>query len=303
MSYLATKGQQVATYDPRWLLRVKQRLPVGLCYPTDWSRCSCGKKNATCERAGRETGDLDYYVFNMAMSLQQASEPPYAPRNTSRASATTTRLCPADQHPRPRVFSHLPAAGNHALPSPASSPAAATYGARAGRAAPIDQKLALCPTHWSPPSTSSGQSSTQGPCRLGRAQQRAEELLLGPESTPSRSKKRPRRIRHPAQISLTGSIDLQHSNTQVNKACCARRAIDKGPGSSAAPVSVSPVAVSGVKPKAVSGVTGRARAGRPGTVSRPSRRSPARLRQPYPKKLATPRTQTTTDCPASQCPP
>ena len=115
--------------------------------------------------------------------------------------------------------------------------------------------------------------------------------------------KRPRRIRHPAQISLTGSIDLQHSNTQVNTACCARRAIDKGPGSSAAPVSVSPVAVSGVKPKAVSGVTGRARAGRPGTVSRPSRRSPARLRQPYPKKLATPRSQTTTDYSASQCPP
>ena len=201
---------------------------------------------------------------------------------TCRLPATTH--CPAQPaHPQAHPSSHI---------RRARRPGATT-----------DQKLALCPTQWSPPSTSSCQSSTQGPCRLGRAQQRAEELLLGPESTPSRSKKRPRRIRHPAQISLTGSIDLQHSNTQVNKACCARRAIDKGPGSSAAPVSVSPVAVSGVKPKAVSGVTGRARAGRPGTVSRPSRRSPARLRQPYPKKLATPRSQTTTDYSASQCPP
>ena len=181
---------------------------MGLEDPTDWSRCSCGKTNTTCGRAGRETGDLDYYVFNMAMSLQHAAKPPHAPRNTSCASVTTTRLSPADQHPKPHVFNHLPAAGKHALPSPASSRAADTYGARAGRAPPTDRKLALSPTKWSPPSTSSTQPSTQGPCRLGRAQQRAEELLLGPESTPSRSKKPPRRIRHPAQISLTSSIDL-----------------------------------------------------------------------------------------------
>ena len=33
----------------------------------------------------------------------EATEPPHAPRNPSRASATTTRLCPADQHPKPRL--------------------------------------------------------------------------------------------------------------------------------------------------------------------------------------------------------
>ena len=154
VSYVTTKGQQVATYDPRWLLRVKQRLPVGLWGPTDWSRCSCGNTNTTCGRAGRETGDLDYYVFNMAMSLQKATEPPHAPRNTSRASATTTALHPADQHPRPRVSNYLPAAGGHRPPSTASSRAAATYGARAGRAPLADREPRLSPTQPPPPSTS-----------------------------------------------------------------------------------------------------------------------------------------------------
>ena len=240
------------------------------------------------------------------MSLQQAAEPPNAPRNTSRASATTTRLPPANQHPRPHVFNHLPAAGNHALPSPASSPASSpqqphTARAPAGRhhrpkAGPLPHSM-VTPLHFIVPVLNPGSV----PARPSPAARRGAAPWAGKH--PISVEKRPRRIRHPAQISLTGSIDLQHSNTQVNTACCARRAIDKGPGSSAAPVSVSPVAVSGVKPKAVSGVTGRARAGRPGTVSRPSRRSPARLRQPYPKKLATPRSQTTTDYSASQCPP
>ena len=63
----------------------------------------------------------------------EAKEPPHAPRNTPRASATTTTLHPADQHPSPRVSNYLPAAGGHRPPSTASSPAAATYGARAGR--------------------------------------------------------------------------------------------------------------------------------------------------------------------------
>jgi len=90
------------------------------------------------------------------------------------AFSTTCRLpatthCPAQPaHPQAHPSSHI---------RRARRPGATT-----------DQKLALCPTQWSPPSTSSCQSSTQGPCRLGRAQQRAEELLLGPESTPSRSK-------------------------------------------------------------------------------------------------------------------
>lgn len=246
--------------------------------------------------------DTDYYVLIWECAC---SSPP----TTQTHQPTRHALHPRNdaRHTPPRPYCPrfcIPAGCWRARTAQPSQLTRSSYIRRARRpGATTDQKLALCPTQWSPPSTSSCQSSTQGPCRLGRAQQRAEELLLGPESTPSRSKKRPRRIRHPAQISLTGSIDLQHSNTQVNKACCARRAIDKGPGSSAAPVSVSPVAVSGVKPKAVSGVTGRARAGRPGTVSRPSRRSPARLRQPYPKKLATPRSQTTTDYSASQCPP
>ena len=42
-------------------------------------------------------------------------------------------LCRANRHPSPRVFKYPPAAGGHRPPSPASSRAAATYGARAGR--------------------------------------------------------------------------------------------------------------------------------------------------------------------------
>ena len=84
----------------------------------------------------------------------EATEPPHAPRNTSRASATTTALHPANQHPRARVSNYLPAAGGHRPPSPASSPAAATYGARAGRAPLADRELGLSPTRSPPPSTS-----------------------------------------------------------------------------------------------------------------------------------------------------
>ena len=109
----------------------------------------------------------------------EATEPPHAPRNTSRASATTTRLYPVDQRPSPHVSNYLSAAGEHALPSPASSSATPTYGARAGRAPLADRKLALSHTQWSPPSTSTTQPSAQGPCRLGRAQQPAKKPLLG----------------------------------------------------------------------------------------------------------------------------
>ena len=110
----------------------------------------------------------------------EATEPPHAPRNTSRASATTTALHPADQHPRPRVSNYLPAAGGHRPPSTASSPAAATYGARAGRAPPTDQKLALCPLNGHPPplhraspqprvrAGSAETSSAPRSCSLGR---------------------------------------------------------------------------------------------------------------------------------------
>ena len=99
----------------------------------DWSRCRWGEGSVTCGRASRGISDPDYYVFNMATRLPQAAQPPHAPRNTPRASATTTALHPADQHPRPRVSNYLPAAGGHRPPSTASSRAAATYGARAGR--------------------------------------------------------------------------------------------------------------------------------------------------------------------------
>lgn len=57
----------------------------------------------------------------------------------------------------------------------------------------------------------------------------------------------------------TDSVDLQHSNTEVNTASCAKRAMDKGPGSSAAPVMVAPAAVQWQKPKAVSGASDSAR--------------------------------------------
>ena len=80
----------------------------------------------------------------MAMSLQKATEPPHAPRNTPRASATTTRLCPADQGPIPRVSNYLLAAGRHRPPSIANSPAAASYGARAGRT-PLAKPKSLPP--------------------------------------------------------------------------------------------------------------------------------------------------------------
>ena len=40
VSYVATKGGRVTTYDPRWLLRVNSRLSAHLWGPTDWSRCS-----------------------------------------------------------------------------------------------------------------------------------------------------------------------------------------------------------------------------------------------------------------------
>ena len=103
----------------------------------------------TCGRASQGISDSDYYVFNMATRLPQAAEPPHTLRNTPRASATTTRLCPADQHPRPCVFNHLPAASKHAPPSQASSSAAASYSARAGRtplAGPKSLPLDTCDT-------------------------------------------------------------------------------------------------------------------------------------------------------------
>ena len=74
----------------------------------------------------------------------EAAEPPYLPRNASRASTTTTALRPAPQHPKTYVFSRLPAAGRHTRRSTANSPPAATPGARAGRT-PLAEPKSLPP--------------------------------------------------------------------------------------------------------------------------------------------------------------
>ena len=96
-------------------------------------------------------------------------------RNTRHTHAT--RLRPAPQQPKTRVFKHLPAAGKHARGSPATSPLAATAGARTGRTPLADREPRLSPTRSPSPSTSTTQPSAQGPYRLGRAQKHAEKLL------------------------------------------------------------------------------------------------------------------------------
>jgi len=70
----------------------------------------------------------------MAMRLWEAAEPTNTRASAAHASATRTRLGPANQHPSSHVSNLLPAAGGHRPPSRASSPAAATQCARAGRA-------------------------------------------------------------------------------------------------------------------------------------------------------------------------
>ena len=55
----------------------------------------------------------------------------------------TTKLRPAPQQPKNRVFNRLPAAGGHTWGSPATPPPAATAGARAGRTPLGDQANAL----------------------------------------------------------------------------------------------------------------------------------------------------------------
>ena len=80
----------------------------------------------------------------MATSLQKATEPPHAPRNTPRASATTTRLCPINQDPIPRVSGRLQPAYRHTRRRPANSPPAASYGARHGHT-PLAEPKSLPP--------------------------------------------------------------------------------------------------------------------------------------------------------------
>ena len=74
----------------------------------------------------------------------EATEPPHAPRNTSRASATTTRLYPINQDPIPRVSNYLQPAGRHTRRRPANSPPAASYGARRGHT-PLAEPKSLPP--------------------------------------------------------------------------------------------------------------------------------------------------------------
>ena len=192
----------------------------------------------------------------MGMRLPQATEQTHAPRNTSRASATTTRLCPADQHARPHVSNYLPAAGGHAPPSPASSPAAATYGARAGRAPLADRELGLSPTQWSPPSTSTCQPSTQGPCQLGCAQQPAKKLLLGHPAL-DLGPRSAAKIRHPAQIATADSVDLHQTHQASCSTSYCNSTMRRDAEGSPAPVRASPAPVQPQKPKTVSG--GRSR--------------------------------------------
>jgi len=114
-------------------------------------------------------------------------------------------------HPIAHVSNYLPAAGGHAPPSPASSPAAATYGARAGRAPLADRELGLSPTQWSPPSISTCQPSTQGLCQLDCAQQPAKKLLLGHPAL-DLGPRSAAKIRHPAQIATADSVDLHQTH-------------------------------------------------------------------------------------------
>ncbi len=130
-------------------------------------------------------------------------------RNTRHTHAT--RLRPAPQQPKTRVFKHLPAAGKHTRGSPATSPPAATAGARAGRTPLADREPRLSPTRSPSPSTSTTQASGQGPCRLGRAHRCAKKLLYGRLPPPSRPGKRAISRRSPPTTSSTCSTATQRS--------------------------------------------------------------------------------------------
>ena len=105
----------------------------------------------------------------MRSSWQQSTKKPIhlygnAPVGGSRADihssqcktrhAHATKLRPASQQPKTRVFNGLPAAGGHPRGSPANSPLTASDGARAGRAPLADREPRLSPTQPPPPSTS-----------------------------------------------------------------------------------------------------------------------------------------------------
>ena len=167
-------------------------------------------------------------------------------RNTRHTHAT--RLRPAPQQPKTRVFKHLPAAGKHTRGSPATSPPAATAGARAGRTPLADREPRLSPTRSPSPSTSTTQASDQGPCRLGRAHGCAKKLLYGRLPPPISA----REAHHLAQIATTDFVHLQHSDAAVVAARYAKGAMGRGPEDSAAPATASLAAAQQQKPKTVS---------------------------------------------------
>ena len=137
MSYLAKKGQRVATYDPRWLLRAKQRLSAGLWGPTDWSSCRWD------EKCGMGSGQPRIAILVSVLLWQHtSSQPPSTQTPTSSRRCPRNKALPADQHPRPRF--QLPAGCRQPRTRPASSPGRHIRRARQ-RAPPTDRKLALCP--------------------------------------------------------------------------------------------------------------------------------------------------------------
>ena len=128
-------------------------------------------------------------------------------RNTRHTHAT--RLRPAPQQSKTRVFKHLPAAGKHTRGSPATSPPAATAGARAGRTPLANREPRLLPTRSPSPSTSTTQPSAHGPCRLGQAHRCAKTLLYGRLPPPSRPGKRAIRRKSPPPTPHTCSTATQ----------------------------------------------------------------------------------------------
>jgi len=154
------------------------------------------------------------YIF-MAMHLWEAAEPTNTRASATRATATQPGSAPAPQQPKTRVFKHLPAAGKHARGSPATSPPAATAGARAGRTPLADREPRLSPTRSPSPSTSTTQASGQGLCRLGCAHRCAKKLLYGRLPPPSRPGKRAISRRSPPPTSSTCMTATQSSLTPV----------------------------------------------------------------------------------------
>jgi len=161
-------------------------------------------------RSGRQHSTRNpIHLYGSAPAGGSRADKHTSQRNTRHTHAT--RLRPAPQQPKTRVFKHLPAAGKHTRGSPATSPPAATAGARAGRTPLADREPRLSPTRSPSPSTSTTQPSAHGPCRLGQAHRCAKKLLYGRLPPPSRPGKRAISRRSPPPTSSTCSTATQRS--------------------------------------------------------------------------------------------